>query len=69
MRSTTYGLHPHPKGPLPKDGWPGNFWIYQNTYADMASFGPAIDEAMQRAGVSPMPVPLPMRAAAPAQQQ
>ena len=62
----TYRLHPDPHGPHPTDGWPGNFWIYQNTYVDMASFGPKIDEAMALAGIKPMTVPIePPRPVAP----
>ncbi len=50
----TYSLHPEPNTPLPQDGWPGNLWIYQNTYVDMNLFGPVIDRLMDQAGIPPM---------------
>ncbi|KAL4550286.1 hypothetical protein Ndes2526B_g08441 [Nannochloris sp. 'desiccata'] len=52
--NVTYSLHPEPDMPLPEDGWPGNLWIYQNTYVDMNVFGPEIDRLMEKAGISPM---------------
>jgi hypothetical protein len=61
-RAMEFRLHFDPAEPHPTDGWPGNKWVYQNTYVDMASLGPVIDEAMRRAGIPPMP------AAAAAQQ-
>jgi hypothetical protein len=51
----TYALHPEPDMPLPTDGWPGNLWIYQNTYIDMNLFGPVLDDLMATAGIKPMP--------------
>jgi hypothetical protein len=51
----TYALHPDPSWPLPHNSWPGNPWIYQNTYVAMKKFGPAIDDMMAKAGISPMP--------------
>ncbi len=53
-RATEFRLHFDPAEPHPTDGWPGNKWIYQNTYVDMTSLGPVIDEAMRRAGIPPM---------------
>ena len=50
-----FRLHPDPNGEHPTDGWPGNPWIYQNTYVDMASFGPVIDKMMAAAGIAPTP--------------
>eukprot|EP00887_Chlorella_sp_A99_P006086 scaffold22.g6086.t1 len=56
--NATYRLHPDPEGPHPKDGWPGNYWIYQNTYVDMASFGPVVfPRGGPRIGLQP-PFPL-----------
>jgi hypothetical protein len=55
-----YVLHPDPHGPHPVDGWPGNPWIYQNTYVDMAHFGPYIDTAMRVAGIQPVANPIPV---------
>lgn len=49
-----YSLHPEPDMPLPTDGWPGNLWIYQNTYVDMNEFGPEIDAMFARSGIKPM---------------
>ncbi|GAB4816509.1 hypothetical protein N2152v2_003555 [Parachlorella kessleri] len=54
LRATDFRLHFDPQEPHPVDGWPGNQWIYQNTYVDMASLGPVIDEAMCSAGIAPM---------------
>lgn len=51
-----YTLHPHPSWELPKDSWPGNHWIYQNTFVDMDHFGPHVDAMMQQAGIKPMRV-------------
>jgi hypothetical protein len=51
VSNLTFSLHPDPSWPLPEDSWPGNAWIYQNTYADMASLGPAIDELMAAARI------------------
>lgn len=51
----TYSLHPDPSWPLPHDSWPGNPWIYQNTYVDMDDFKTAIDAMMKQARISPMP--------------
>lgn len=51
----TYSLHPDPSWPLPSNSWPGNPWIYQNTYVDMDDFGPALDAMMKKAGIAPMP--------------
>ena len=53
--NTSYSLHPGPDMALPQDGWPGNLWIYQNTYVDMNFFGPEIDALMEKAGIKPMP--------------
>lgn len=55
-----YVLHPDPQGPHPVDGWPGNPWIYQNTYVDMAHFGPYIDAAMTAAGIPRVAEPIPV---------
>ncbi|EFN57890.1 expressed protein, partial [Chlorella variabilis] len=55
-----YVLHPDPNGPHPEDGWPGNPWIYQNTYVDMEHFGPYIDTAMAAAGIKPVDKPIPV---------
>ncbi|KAL4441531.1 hypothetical protein ABPG77_002035 [Micractinium sp. CCAP 211/92] len=55
-----YVLHPDPHGPHPVDGWPGNPWVYQNTYVDMEHFGPYIDAAMKAAGIPPVPNPIPV---------
>ena len=49
-----YSLHPEPDMPLPSDGWPGNLWIYQNTYVDMNVFGPEIDAMFERSGIEPI---------------
>ena len=44
--------HPDPRAPLPRDRYAGGLqWIYQNTYVDLASFGPVIDSAMRKAGI------------------
>ena len=47
-------MHPDPHGPHPVDTWPGNPWVYQNTYVDMDHFGPYVDHAMELAGIQPM---------------
>jgi hypothetical protein len=60
----TYSLHPDPSWPLPQDGWPGNPWIYQNTYVDMEHYGPYIDAMMAQAGIKPMTKPAAAAAAA-----
>ena len=52
--NVTFSLHPDPKEPLPSNSWPGNPWVYQNTYVDMDKFGPAIDDMMRAAGIPPM---------------
>lgn len=49
-----YKLHPDPAWPLPSNSWPGNPWVYQNTYVDMAEFGPLIDEMMAAVGIREM---------------
>lgn len=41
-----YQLHPHPEWPLPHNGSPGNIWVYQNTFVDMESLAPILDELM-----------------------
>lgn len=48
-----FRLHPEKDDPLPRDKWPGNQWIYQNTYVDMNIFGKEIDKMMQMAGIQP----------------
>lgn len=47
-------LHPGLDVPRPADGLPGPPWVYQNTYVDMASFGPAIEAVMAGAGIPKM---------------
>jgi hypothetical protein len=45
----------HPKRSWVADGVrPGNHWIYQNTYVDMAKFHKVLDETMHSAGITPM---------------
>lgn len=46
-----FQLHPDPKDPLPQDSWPGNQWIYQNTYIEMNIFRDEIDAMMKEAGI------------------
>ena len=46
-----FNLHPDPTEPLPNSSWPGNQWIYQNTYMDMESLSQAIDDMMQKASI------------------
>jgi len=46
-----FNVHPDPTKPLPNSSWPGNQWIYQNTYIDMGSLSQAIDDMMQRASI------------------
>jgi hypothetical protein len=48
-----FQLHPDPKDLLPQDSWPGNQWIYQNTYIEMNIFRDEIDAMMKRAGIKP----------------
>ena len=50
----TYSLHPDPSWPLPQDSWPGNPWIYQNTYVDMDDFRNYIDAMMAKSEILPM---------------
>jgi hypothetical protein len=49
-----YKLHGDPTWPLPSNSWPGNPWIYQNTYVDMKEFGPLIDDMMAAVGIGKM---------------
>lgn len=56
-RDIKYSLHPDPSWPLPNataNGRPGNHWIYQNTFVDMETFAPVLDDLMLKAGILPM---------------
>lgn len=54
-KESHFKVHPDPQDPLPKDSWPGNQWVYQNTYIDMSIFGPQVDGMMERAGIERLP--------------
>jgi hypothetical protein len=50
-KESKFQLHPQEQDPLPQNSWPGNQWIYQNTYVDMSLFGREIDRMMAIAGI------------------
>ena len=52
-KDSIFQLHPGKEDPLPEDKWPGNQWVYQNTYVDMKIFGKEIDAMMKEAGIKP----------------
>ena len=43
--------HPTDDMPLPHDPDPPPFWAFQNTWVDMQSFTPVLEEALQQADV------------------
>lgn len=54
QKDSKFQLHPKKDDPLPQDKWPGNQWVYQNTYVDMEIFGKEIDKMMELAGIQPV---------------
>lgn len=44
-------MHPRHDDLSPQNSWPGNQWIYQNTYVDMEVFSEAVDKMMALAGI------------------
>ena len=54
QKDSKFQLHPKKDDPLPQDKWPGNQWVYQNTYVDMEIFGKEIDKMMELAGIQPL---------------
>mmetsp|Transcript_12181 Transcript_12181/g.34558 ORF Transcript_12181/g.34558 Transcript_12181/m.34558 type:complete len:136 (+) Transcript_12181:2130-2537(+) len=54
-----FALHPGDEEASPQDSWPGNQWIYQNTFVDLATphFRDALDEMMHSAGIPRSPDP------------
>lgn len=53
QEDSIFQLHPRKEDPLPQDRWPGNQWVYQNTYVDMKLFSTEIDKMMELAGIKP----------------
>jgi hypothetical protein len=53
-KDVQYQLHPRSVDPLPQDSWPGNQWIYQNTFVDMKVFKKEIDMLMAAARIMPL---------------
>lgn len=49
MQLTKLTEQPNNDTVLPRDPDSPGFWMYQNTYVDMASFGPVLDQAMDLA--------------------
>ena len=52
-KTVQYQMHPRSVDHLPQDSWPGNQWIYQNTFVNMTVFKKEIDMLMAAAGIMP----------------
>ncbi len=55
----TYTMHPLANATLPRDGFPGKSWVYQNTLVDMDAFAPVLDAAFAAKGIPKMAKPVP----------
>ena len=52
--NATFHPHPAPGEPLPTAAHQDTHWVFQNSYLNLTTLGPVLDEAMRAAGIPPL---------------